>query len=72
MKKYKTNTELVMEIMHSSTSGPMMQAFVICAIEEYAKSALESAPWPESTMISQEAWNLCAKDALERIEGRDN
>lgn len=67
MKKRKTNVQMLTDLMEFSESGALMQAFIVNAIESYAKQTLKAGPWPENGVLSQEAWRECAREALGHI-----
>ena len=65
-----TNTEFVSEIMEFSQSGPLMQAFVMTAIEDYTKRVLDfdGEGWPKEHFITHEAWKNCAIELALNID----
>ncbi len=69
--KPKTNTEFVTELMDFSPAGPLMHAFVLQAIESYAKAVIERQDEiAEDGMISRRAWVNCAEHSLKAINER--
>ena len=71
--KYKTNIQLVTDLMTHSQQGVLIQAFVIEAIHNYAKQvkASKSNPeWAASAFISWQSWGACAEEALDAINNR--
>lgn len=69
-RNYKTNIELVTELMEESVTGPLMQGFIICAIEAYAKAQIDAPEWSERVMINQASWKKCAQECLDAINKR--
>jgi hypothetical protein len=68
-KKRTTNTEFIKELMEFSPSGPMMQAFVLEAINNYAVQVQTMPPW-NNGFISHEVWKSCADEVLETLKDR--
>jgi hypothetical protein len=70
-KKFLTNAQLLTKFMEESRTGPLAQCFVICGLEEYAKQvAADTSKWPETSMVSQEAWKACAEEFLALLKAR--
>ncbi len=72
--KYKTNIQLVTDLMTHSQQGVLIQAFVIEAIHAYAKQvkASKSNPeWAAQAFISWQSWGACAEEALDAINNRN-
>jgi len=63
----KTNTQLVADLMNDSRYGPLMQAFVIEAIAQYAE-AVKAKPIQENGLVNPVAWRVCADAALVAID----
>ena len=69
--KYKTNIQLVTDLMSHSQQGALMQAYLIEAIHAYSKQTKVAPPWStDNTFISEAAWRACADEALEAINNR--
>ena len=71
--KHKTNAQLINDLMSHSKQGPLMQAFLIEAINAYAKQvkASKSNPeWAAQAFISWQSWGACAEEALDAINNR--
>ena len=68
--KTQTNVQLVKHMMEQSSQGALMQAFIIEAIHQYAKTTLHAKPWDKEAFISQDAWKACARDAMSAIDNR--
>lgn len=68
-----TNVEFLVDLMESSTTGSLMQAFIIEAIVNYGEQTLQAPPWPESaaTFINQDAWKRAAQECLDAIKARN-
>ena len=70
MKKITvTNSEFIERLMNFSNNGELMQLFIITAIEQYAKLALEER-LPDGGFIHPDAWQRCAKEVLEELDAR--
>lgn len=71
--RHKTNTEFLTDLMDCSRAGPLMQAFILTAIEKYAKMVIAN-PIEDTPLLSGKAWGRCAEVALEdlnkHLEGR--
>ena len=66
-----TNEELVNRMMTTSEAGALKQAFIIEALRVYSKMVLEDTEvWGSRSIISQEAWQQCAKECIETINRR--
>jgi hypothetical protein len=73
MAKRKTNEQFVKSLMTYSRRGALIQAFVIAALETYAKAvvaadkngALEKAGFG---FINPCAWADCGREILEKLE----
>ena len=71
--KHKTNAQLIGDLMSHSKQGALMQAFVIEAINAYAKQVKESKSnpeWAAQSFISWQSWCACADEALDAINNR--
>ena len=69
MAKAKTNVQAVKQMMEFSAVGPMKQAFIMTALEEYSKQVLaDTSKWPENSMISQEVWKTAAQETLDELK----
>jgi hypothetical protein len=65
MAKRKTNVQFVKHIMEFSNHGALMQAFIMQALEQYAKSVASKKPEQLDTpMVSGQAWHGCATELL--------
>ena len=68
--KPKTNIQLVRHIMEYSAAGALKQAFVIEALYQYSHQILkDKEAWPQNSVVSQEAWQLCAHEVLDQLKG---
>ena len=71
-----TNVEFVTELMEFSAHGALIQAFVMQALEQYARRVAETDPQALDTpMVSGHAWHGCAvevRDKLARRLGRND
>ena len=68
--KPKTNTQIVRHIMEYSAAGALKQAFVIEALYQYSQQILnDKEAWPQNSMVSQEAWQTCARETINQLKG---
>jgi len=71
-----TNVEFVTELMEFSAHGALIQAFVMQALEQYARRVAAMDPEALDTpMVSGRAWHGCAvevRDKLARRLGRND
>jgi hypothetical protein len=58
------NVQIINSLMQGN---PLMQAFIITAIESYAKAVIAS-PIPDTGFINGEAWTDCAKEVKETLD----
>ena len=68
----ETNTKFIVRIMEQSSTGPLMQAFVLEAMRNYAADILatETPPDAETGFISWNAWRACAAEADQALIDR--
>jgi len=68
----ETNTKFVVRIMEQSSTGALMQAFVLEAMRVYAADILatETPPDAETGFISWNAWRACAAEADQALADR--
>lgn len=67
-KKQLTNTQLLNEIMEWSPAGPLVQAFVIQALETFAVRVIAAGPEAcDSPMVSGKAWVKCAVEVQKAL-----
>lgn len=63
-----TNVELVTRLMEYPKSGPLMQAMVLQALDQFACMVLASEPGSlESPMVSEASWRACAEELRESL-----
>ena len=68
-----TNTEFITDLMEFSRNGPMIQVFVLQALEIYAKTVIERQDEiDENGFISRRLWVSCAEEVKAKIEEREN
>lgn len=66
-----TNVEFVVELMEHSAHGALIQAFVIQALEQYARRVAETDPQALDTpMVSGHAWHGCAVEVRDKLSRR--
>jgi len=74
MKKRKTNEQVVKSIMTYSRRGALIQAFVIAALESYAKATIKAHEHDElkggafGGLVDVDAWVDCGREILEKLE----
>lgn len=62
-----TNVEFVTELMEFPDSGPLMQAFVIEALHNYAENVKQdTSAWPANSLVSQSAWKAIADEVIRK------
>jgi len=68
----ETNTKFIVRIMEQSSTGALMQAFVLEAMRNYAADILatETPPDAETGFISWNAWRACAAEADQALADR--
>ncbi len=69
MKRIKSNTEFISDLMNYSQQGALIQPFVIEGIYQYAKQILEK-PLFDNDFISSAAWTACAEEVLDKLKQR--
>lgn len=68
MGRRQTNTEFMVNLLEFSRSGVLMHAFVLEGLRLYAQEVMKADPEDlGNAMISGNAWQLCAKEYLEKI-----
>ena len=68
----KTNIQFVVGMMEHSEVGAIKQTFILEAIAFYADQTMKSEPWPENSLINQDAWKLCAQECLDALNNRSS
>ena len=69
--KHACNTVFVSELMDRASSGPLMQAFILQALEFYSKACIAAGPAHfDSGLLSGEAWLECAKEVQDELTAR--
>ena len=67
----QTNTEFVHDLMEYSRSGPLIQAFIIQALDEFSKRVAAGKPEDfDSPMVSGRAWHDCGVELQEKLKAR--
>lgn len=70
-KVRKDNIEFVSELMGFAKSGPLMQAFIIEAMRQYAERCIKAgAATFDSGFMNGQAWINCAEEVKREIDGR--
>lgn len=70
-QKTKTNVQFIKEMMETSEVGGLKEAFIIEAIHQYARQVINDPTDWGNSFISKEAWQVCAKECLAAIDGRN-
>jgi len=66
-----TNVEFVTELMEFSAHGALIQAFVMQALEQYARRVAAMDPEALGTpMVSGRAWHGCAVEVRDKLTKR--
>ena len=65
----RTNIEFIVDLMDFSSKGPIMQAFVITALQKYAEMVIEH-PILDSAFLSSMPWTRCAEEVKAKIAVR--
>lgn len=69
MAKEKTNVQFLTHLMNYSQQGALMQAFVMTALEAYAKEVVATEPWDDKkSMVRHESWKKCADEVLAGLD----
>ncbi|KQW61756.1 hypothetical protein [Variovorax sp. Root411] len=71
MNQPQTNVEFITDLMEHSNHGALIQAFVVHAIDRYAR--LVSAARPEDLdtgLVSGHAWHGCAVEVCRKLAQR--
>lgn len=68
MNRRQTNVEFMVELMEYSAHGALIQAFVLEALERYARTVAECAPQELDTpLVSGQAWHGCAVEVRQKL-----
>lgn len=71
MTSKSTNVEFVVELMKYSAHGALIQAFVMQALEQYAKRVAAVDPQTLDTpLVSGHAWHGCAVEVRDKLAKR--
>ena len=74
MNERQTNVEFITELMDFPRSGPLMQAFVITALEKYAelvkRMPQDQRDKMDKGLVPYAPWEKCADEALAAVKGR--
>jgi hypothetical protein len=67
--KRKTNVQFVRHLMEFSRHGALMQAFLIEAIDRYARECARADPKDfDAPLLSGSAWHGCAVEVIEGLD----
>ena len=69
MKK-ETNVKFVARLMEQSSTGPLMQAFILEALRDYSARMLAAEPPADTGFISWTAWHACAAETDQALTDR--
>jgi hypothetical protein len=69
MSERQTNIEFVTEMMEFSSTGPMMQIFIMDALDKRSEAvmAMEEKPEGWTDMINWDAWKRSAIELNQRL-----
>jgi hypothetical protein len=71
MNHRQTNVEFVVDLMEYSAHGALIQAFVIHALEQYARRVAAATPGQLDTgLVSGHAWHGCAVEVQRKLAQR--
>ena len=71
MNHRQTNVEFVVDLMEYSAHGALIQAFVIHALEQYARRVAAATPEQLDTgLVSGHAWHGCAVEVKRKLARR--
>jgi Trm5-related predicted tRNA methylase len=73
MKKRKTNVEFVTDLMNFSSSGALIQPFVISALESYSNEVIKDfkanrIPENPNAIVSAAQWNKIAEEVKIKLK----
>jgi hypothetical protein len=68
--KRETNTKFVARLMEQSSTGPLMQAFILEALRDYSARMLAAEPPADTGFISWTAWHACAAETDQALTDR--
>lgn len=68
----ETNTKFVVRLMEQSSTGPLMQAFILEALRDYSARMLAAEPPADADagFISWTAWHACAAETDQALTDR--
>jgi hypothetical protein len=69
--KQKTNVQFIKEMMEQSAVGGLKEAFIIEAVHNYSRQVINDPTDWGNSFISKAAWQVCAKECLTAIDGRN-
>ncbi|MDQ0072605.1 hypothetical protein J2W34_004410 [Variovorax boronicumulans] len=71
MNHRQTNVEFIVDLMEYSAHGALIQAFVIHALEQYARRGAAATPEQLDTgLVSGHAWHGCAVEVQRKLARR--
>jgi len=63
-----TNVEFVTDLMEHSAYGALIQAFVLQALGQYAKTVVAASPQElDTSLVSGHAWHGCALEVQRKL-----
>jgi len=65
-----TNTKFIVRMMDQASTGPLMQAFILEAVRNYAAEILATETPTKTGFISWAAWQACAAEADQALADR--
>ena len=70
-KRTRTNVQFIKEMMEASEVGGLKEAFIIEAVHNYSRQVINDPTDWGNSFISKAAWQVCAKECLAAIDGRN-
>ena len=68
--KLETNKKFILRLMEQSSTGPLMQAFILEALRDYSARMLAAEPPADTGFISWTAWHACAAETDQALTDR--
>ena len=67
--KPKTTERVLVDLIRSSKTGALMQAYVVTALEKYSEQVLSAGSAHfDSSLLSGNAWVRCAQEVLDTLK----
>ena len=66
--KQRTTEQALVDLIRSSKTGALMQAYVVTALEKYSEPVLSAGSAHfDSSLLSGNAWVRCAQEVLDTL-----